>query len=137
MSTPNATRSVVVDRELPHPPEKVWRALTQPPLIENWLMKNDFKPVVGPRFPVFGRTGGLSTVRFMAVEPNTTLSYSWACLRSRKCRHLDSHSYEHGDPPAHGAVGLPAGSGAGLPGRQRRVEAVLRGKLEQVVAKLE
>ena len=38
------TRSVVVEREMPHPPEKVWRALTQPLLIEEWLMKNDFKP---------------------------------------------------------------------------------------------
>jgi uncharacterized protein YndB with AHSA1/START domain len=40
-----ATRSLVVEREMPHPPEKVWRALTQGPLIEEWLMKNDFKPV--------------------------------------------------------------------------------------------
>ena len=45
-----ATRSLVVEREMPHPPEKVWRALTQGPLIEEWLMKNDFQPVVGHRF---------------------------------------------------------------------------------------
>ena len=32
---------------MPHPPEKIWRALTQGPLIEEWLMKNDFQPVVG------------------------------------------------------------------------------------------
>ena len=49
MSDPN-TRSVVVEREIPHPPEKIWRALTQPHLIEEWLMKNDFKPVVDHRF---------------------------------------------------------------------------------------
>jgi uncharacterized protein YndB with AHSA1/START domain len=36
-----ATRSIVIEREMPHPPEKVWRALTQGPLIEEWLMKND------------------------------------------------------------------------------------------------
>jgi uncharacterized protein YndB with AHSA1/START domain len=30
---PAATRSLVVEREMPHPPEKVWRALTQGPLI--------------------------------------------------------------------------------------------------------
>jgi len=30
--------------------KKIWRALTQPHLIEEWLMKNDFKPVVGPQF---------------------------------------------------------------------------------------
>ena len=45
-----ATRSVVVEREMPHPPEKVWRSLTQPLLIEEWLMKNDFKPVVDHSF---------------------------------------------------------------------------------------
>jgi uncharacterized protein YndB with AHSA1/START domain len=39
--------SVVVEREIPYPPEKIWRALTRPHLIEEWLMKNDFKPVVG------------------------------------------------------------------------------------------
>ena len=42
--------SVVVEREIPHPPEKIWRALTQPHLIEEWLMANDFKPVVGHSF---------------------------------------------------------------------------------------
>ncbi len=35
---------------LTHNPEKIWRALTQGPLIEEWLMKNDFQPVVGHRF---------------------------------------------------------------------------------------
>ena len=45
-----ATRSLVVERVMPHPPEKIWRALTQGPLIEQWLMKNDFQPVVGHRF---------------------------------------------------------------------------------------
>jgi hypothetical protein len=42
------TLSVVVEREIVHPPEKIWRALTHPHLIEEWLMKNDFKAVVGP-----------------------------------------------------------------------------------------
>src|SRR5204862_4385954 len=44
------TLSVSFERELPHPPEKVWRALTEPRLIEQWLMKNDFQPIVGHRF---------------------------------------------------------------------------------------
>src|SRR5688572_15415073 len=38
-------RIAIVERELAAPPEKLWRALTQPHLIEEWLMKNDFKPV--------------------------------------------------------------------------------------------
>ena len=44
------TRSVVIEREMPHPLERVWRALTQDALIEKWLMQNHFQPVVGHRF---------------------------------------------------------------------------------------
>ena len=47
-----ATRSLVVEREMPHPPEKIWRALTQGPLIEEWLMTNDFQPIVGHTFNI-------------------------------------------------------------------------------------
>jgi uncharacterized protein YndB with AHSA1/START domain len=45
-----AARSLVVERQMPHPPQKIWRALTQGPLIEQWLMKNDFQLVTGHRF---------------------------------------------------------------------------------------
>src|ERR1700742_144115 len=44
------TRTVTVEREFQSPPEKLWRALTQPHLIEEWLMKNDFKADVGHKF---------------------------------------------------------------------------------------
>jgi len=71
------TRSVVVEREIPHPPEKVWRALTQPHLIEEWLMKNDFKPVVGHSFNLRGEWGGVLDCEVLAIEPNKTLSYTW------------------------------------------------------------
>jgi len=71
--------SVVVERELPHPPEKIWRALTQPHLIEEWLMKNDFKPVVDHRFN-FSADWGAVDCEVMAVEPNKTLSYTWAAM---------------------------------------------------------
>lgn len=53
------TRSVIVEREFAHPPEKLWRALTQPHLIADWLMKNDFMPVVGHRFNLRGDWGGV------------------------------------------------------------------------------
>jgi hypothetical protein len=49
MTQPTGKRSIVIEKEMPHPPEKNWRALTQGPLIEEWLMKNDFQPVVGQR----------------------------------------------------------------------------------------
>ncbi len=75
--TTAATRSVVIEKEMPHPPEKIWRALTQPHLIEEWLMKNDFEPVVGHRFNLRADWGAVDC-QVTAVEPNKTLSYTWA-----------------------------------------------------------
>ncbi|MGX7873959.1 SRPBCC family protein [Mesorhizobium sp. ORM6] len=74
---PAETRTVVVEREISHPPEKLWRALTQPHLIEEWLMKNDFNPVVGHRFNISADWGGVLDCEVLAVEPNKTLSYTW------------------------------------------------------------
>jgi uncharacterized protein YndB with AHSA1/START domain len=75
------TRSLVVERVMPHPPEKIWRALTQGPLIEEWLMKNDFQPVVGHRFNFraapMPHWNGVTDCQVLAVEPNERLSYSW------------------------------------------------------------
>jgi uncharacterized protein YndB with AHSA1/START domain len=78
------TRSLVIEKELPHPPEKVWRALTQGPLIQKWLMDNDFQPVVGHRFS-FRSTpmpnwNGVIDSEVLVVEPNKKLSYSWGSL---------------------------------------------------------
>ena len=75
--TTPATRSVIVERDLPHPPEKIWRALTQDHLIEEWLMKNDFRPVAGHRFNLRADWGAVDC-QVLAVEPNKTLSYTWA-----------------------------------------------------------
>ena len=71
------SRTVVVEREFPHPPENIWRALTQPHLIEEWLMKNDFKPALGHRFNLRGEWGGVLDCEVLAIEPNKTLSYTW------------------------------------------------------------
>ena len=70
------TRSVVVEREMPHLPEKIWRALTQPLLIQEWLMGNDFKPVMGHRFNLRADWGAVDC-EVQTVEPNKTLSYTW------------------------------------------------------------
>jgi uncharacterized protein YndB with AHSA1/START domain len=73
------TRSVIVEREISHPPEKIWRALTQPHLIEEWLMKNDFKPAVDHRFALRADWGSVDC-RVLAVEPQKTLSYTWVAM---------------------------------------------------------
>jgi uncharacterized protein YndB with AHSA1/START domain len=70
---------VVVERDIPFPPEKIWRALTQPHLIEEWLMKNDFNPLVGHRFNLRGDWGAVDC-QVTAVEPNKALSYTWTAL---------------------------------------------------------
>jgi uncharacterized protein YndB with AHSA1/START domain len=77
--TSTETLSVVVERELPHPPEKIWRALTQPHLIEEWLMTNDFKPVADHRFNFRGDWGAVDC-RVLEVEPDKILSYTWEAL---------------------------------------------------------
>jgi len=71
------TRAVIIEREIPFSPDKIWRALTQPHLIEEWLMKNDFKPVVDHRFSLSADWGAVDC-QVLTVEPNKTLSYSWA-----------------------------------------------------------
>jgi uncharacterized protein YndB with AHSA1/START domain len=78
-NTTTQALSVIVEREMPYPPEKIWRALTQPHLIEEWLMKNDFKPVVEHRFSLRGDWGA-AACQVMVVEPNKTLSYTWAAF---------------------------------------------------------
>src|SRR5579863_2697852 len=76
--------SLVIEREMPHPLEKIWRALTQGPLIAEWLMTNDFEPVVGHRFQ-FRSTpvpnwNGIIASEVLVVEPNSRLSYGWASM---------------------------------------------------------
>jgi uncharacterized protein YndB with AHSA1/START domain len=74
-------RTVVVERDFAAPPEKLWRALTTPHLIAEWLMRNDFAPAVGHEFqfratPMPGWNGVIDG-KVLVVEPNRRLSYSW------------------------------------------------------------
>jgi uncharacterized protein YndB with AHSA1/START domain len=80
MNTPAAeTLTVTVERDIPYPPEKIWRALTQPHLIEEWLMKNDFKAAVGHKFKLSGDWGAASC-EVLEIEPQKTLSYTWSAM---------------------------------------------------------
>jgi uncharacterized protein YndB with AHSA1/START domain len=77
-------RTLVIERKLAHPPAKVWRALTQGALMEEWLMKNDFQPVVGHHFNFRAEPNphwnGIVDCEVLSVEPNEKLSYSWSSL---------------------------------------------------------
>jgi uncharacterized protein YndB with AHSA1/START domain len=78
------TRTLVIEKEFSHPPEKVWRALTQGSLIKEWLMDNDFQAVVGHKFsfratPVANWSGVIDS-EVLVGEPEKKLSYSWGTL---------------------------------------------------------
>jgi uncharacterized protein YndB with AHSA1/START domain len=88
-------RTIRVDEFLPHPPAKVWRALTDSALIARWLMPNDFKLEIGHRFrfqaqPIpqagFGGTGHSEVLDF---EPERMLKISW-CAAPEDESDLDS-----------------------------------------------
>ncbi len=79
-----ATRTLVIERVFPHPPEKLWRALTESPLLAQWLMKNDFEPVVGRTFQFRSEPmpnwDGVIDSEVLIVNPLKQLSYRWSSL---------------------------------------------------------
>jgi uncharacterized protein YndB with AHSA1/START domain len=77
--TETETRTVVIEREMPHAPEKIWRALTQPHLIAEWLMRSDFQPKADHGF-TFSADWGSVEGKVLAVEPHTALSYTWEAM---------------------------------------------------------
>lgn len=77
-------RELVLTFELDHPPEKVWRALTEPQLLARWLMQTDLVPVVGQHFQ-FKRDplphwDGTVNCEILEIEELRTISYTWRAL---------------------------------------------------------
>jgi uncharacterized protein YndB with AHSA1/START domain len=64
-------------------PSEVWEYLTNPELIEQWLMKTDFQPIVGHQFRFVhtpkneSKYDGILHCEVLEVNPFTKLSYSW------------------------------------------------------------
>src|SRR3982074_1883148 len=77
----SATRDSVVEDVRPYPREKVWKALTTAQLIGQWLMPNDFEPVVGKRFTFktkpIGDWDGVVQCEVLEIVPHRRLVYSW------------------------------------------------------------
>ena len=74
-------RTLVVERVFPHSPEKVWRALTESTLLAQWMMNNDFEPLVGRKFrfradPV-PHWNGIVDCEVLIIDPLQRLSYNW------------------------------------------------------------
>jgi uncharacterized protein YndB with AHSA1/START domain len=76
-------RTIRLEEFLPHPPERVWRALTTPELIARWLMPNNFQLEIGHPFtfktqPIpAANFDGIIHCRVVEVEPEQRLKISW------------------------------------------------------------
>jgi uncharacterized protein YndB with AHSA1/START domain len=81
-------RAITVDTELPYPPAAVWRALTDPAALAEWMMPvHDFAPVVGQRFQVRAKPmpgwDGIVDCEVLDVDEPHRLAYSWRGSRMR------------------------------------------------------
>lgn len=78
------TRTLVLERDFRHPPAKLWRALTETPLLARWLMPNDFEPTVGKSFQFQSNPApqwdGIIDCEVLVVEDQKRLSYRWSAL---------------------------------------------------------
>ena len=82
-TAPAQTASISFEFELEHPPKKVWRALTDPALLAEWLLPAiDLKlePGTAFRFKTQPYPGWDGTVncRFVEIEPHRKLTYTWS-----------------------------------------------------------
>jgi len=76
------TDRVSFEVALSHPPEKVWRALTEPALLAEWLLPAfDFGLAPGTRFKLktdpVGGWDGVVACEMLAVEPLKSISWAW------------------------------------------------------------
>ncbi len=76
--------AMTLTRALSHPPEKVWRAISSGAMLAEWLLPNDFQPVVGHRFtlqsPVQPQWDGVISAEVLTVEPPRCLAFTWVAL---------------------------------------------------------
>lgn len=81
-TAPSQTESIAFEFDLRHSPEKVWRALTDPALLSEWLLPAiGFQLQPGAEFmfktqPYPGWDGTVSC-RMIEIEPHRKLSYAW------------------------------------------------------------
>jgi uncharacterized protein YndB with AHSA1/START domain len=82
--------------QLSQSPLEVWEYLTKPELIEQWLMKTDFQPIVGHKFRFVGGCdhGGsdkeAAVCEVLELKPHTRISYSWQAMSALDSKPFDS-----------------------------------------------
>ena len=81
MNSKAETKSISVKFDLPHPPVKVWRALTEPELLAEWLMATDMRALVGNSFTFKAEPtpwwDGIVHCEVLEVDPPKRLRYTW------------------------------------------------------------
>jgi uncharacterized protein YndB with AHSA1/START domain len=140
MTDTAASHTLVIEREMPHSPEKIWRALTEGPLLEDWLMTNDFQPVVGHRFSFRAAPkpnwNGIIDCEVLVVEPNARLSYSWGSLGTGSVVAWTLTPTESGTHLRMEQSGFPSEEGANYKGAKYGWQKFI-GNLERVVARVD
>lgn len=81
MNAATGSQSIALEYDLPYPPAKVWRALTEPKLLAAWLMSTDMRAVVGQTF-TFKTTpmpwwDGIVNCEVLEIDLHKRLRYSW------------------------------------------------------------
>jgi uncharacterized protein YndB with AHSA1/START domain len=127
--------AIECDEFIGHPPAAVWKALTDPDLMERWWVRGDIQPVVGHEFTLDMGAWGVQVCRVTAVEPERLLQYSfaesvldsvvtWKLMPEGTGTRLFLH---HAGFDLDSPLGRQAyhGMGAGWPGVQKRIAEVL------------
>jgi uncharacterized protein YndB with AHSA1/START domain len=93
MTTDQRAMELTKDVFFNHPPENVWAALTDKYAVAEWLMPNNFEPVVGhnvnfhvDKMPFTGFTG-VSECEVLEIDPPRKLVYTWVSVHATKGRH--------------------------------------------------
>ncbi|HEX6134877.1 MAG TPA: SRPBCC domain-containing protein [Longimicrobiales bacterium] len=81
-TAPSQIETIAFELELEHAPETVWRALTEPELLAEWLLPVlDFRLESGAEFTfrtqAYPGWDGTVNCRLLEIEPHRKLSYTW------------------------------------------------------------
>jgi uncharacterized protein YndB with AHSA1/START domain len=79
-------RSIAFECDLPEPPEKVWRALTTPEIVSEWLLPTDLRPETGKKFGFSDPDAANDPIEceVLAVEPQRSIRFSWRDAKARE-----------------------------------------------------
>jgi uncharacterized protein YndB with AHSA1/START domain len=132
--------TLVIERVFPHPPEKLWRALTESPLIAQWLLNNDFQPAVGHKFQ-FRREpmpnwNGVIDCEVLVVDHLKQLSYTWGALGLGTVVRWTLTPAEGGTHLRMEQSGFPSEEGANYKGAKYGWQKFI-GNLERVVGEMD